>query len=172
MSSRIAVYAGSFDPPTFGHIDVIRRVQPIFDKLYLVVANNARKTTLFSAEERVELLEGAVKDVLPKGSYEIATHSGLIVEFCAKVGSRVLIRGLRALSDFEAEFAMSTMNHRLSPKVETFLVMTDQKYFFVSSSLIKEVFQHGGDLKGLVPDNVEKALVKKCPSSSQKSRKA
>lgn len=159
-----AVYAGSFDPPTNGHLDIIRRMHPNFDKLHLVIAANPRKQTLFTAEERAQLLREAVAEILPAGSFEVAVHGGLVVDYCRQVKSRVLIRGLRAISDFESEFQMATMNRRLDPSVETLLVMTDEKYFFVSSSLIKEVALHGGPLKGLVPPNVEKALVKRCPS--------
>ncbi|MBS1984895.1 MAG: pantetheine-phosphate adenylyltransferase [Bdellovibrionales bacterium] len=161
--SRTAVYAGSFDPPTNGHLDIIRRVQPRFGKLYLVIAENARKQALFSTAERMALLQEALKD-LPVGSVEVRTHDGLIVDFCRQVKSTVLIRGLRAISDFEGEFQMATMNRRLDHDIETFLIMTDEKYFFVSSSLVKEVAAHGGDLTGLVTPQVEKALVKKCRS--------
>lgn len=170
--SRTAVYAGSFDPPTNGHIDVIRRVQPNFDKLYLVVAENSRKNTLFTTEERVKLLQGALEPILPEGSFEVESCSGLIVDYCRKVGTHILIRGLRAISDFEAEFQMATMNRRLRGDIETLLVVTDEKYFFVSSSLIKEVAYHGGELEGLVPENVKKALEKKCRSSQRKFPKA
>ncbi len=158
---RIAVYAGSFDPPTLGHLDVIQRVQPLFDKIYLVVADNSRKHTLFSSSERVELLEGAADEILPKGSFEIRLHQGLIVNLCKDVGAKVLIRGLRALSDFENEFQMATMNRRLDSSIETLHIMTDEKFFFVSSSLVKELAYNEGSLKELVPTNVLKALLKK-----------
>jgi len=93
---RVAVYAGSFDPPTFGHLDVIQRVQPLFDKLYLVIADNSRKNTLFDIAERLKLLHDAAAEILPVGSFEVQVHRGLIVDFCAKIGAQVLIRGLRA----------------------------------------------------------------------------
>lgn len=169
---RMAVYAGSFDPPTNGHLDIIRRVSPLFDKLHLVVAENNRKNTLFTAAERVALLKEALKGDVSEANSIVTSHQGLVVEYCREHGAQVLIRGLRAISDFESEFQMATMNRRLGPEIETLLVMTDEKYFFVSSSLIKEVFMHGGDLRRLVPSNVEKALVKKCRSSKRKSRKA
>ena len=158
---RIAVYAGSFDPPTNGHLDVIRRVQPLFDKIYLVIADNLRKATLFTNTERLQLLNGALDVVLPKGSFEVSLHQGLVVDFCKEVGAKVLIRGLRALSDFESEFQMATMNRRLDPSIETLHVMTDEKFFFLSSSLVKELAYHGGPLKELVPPNVLKALVER-----------
>jgi pantetheine-phosphate adenylyltransferase len=159
---RIAVYAGSFDPPTNGHLDIVKRVQPGFEKLYLVVAENPRKKYLFTAEERRDLLTEALRGEVPEGSVEAVVHSGLVVDFCKQVGSQVLIRGLRASSDFESEFQMATMNRRLNSSVETLLVMTDEKYFFVSSSLVKEVAYHGGALDGLVPPNVQQILVNKC----------
>lgn len=158
LVKRIAVYAGSFDPPTNGHLDVILRVQPLFDKIYLLVASNSRKKTLFTAEERVELLIGALAERIPLGSFEVRSCSGLVVDFCREIGAKVLIRGLRALSDFENEFSMATMNRRLDPGIETLHVMTDEKYFFLSSSLVKELSRHKTDLQGLVPDNVSEAL--------------
>jgi pantetheine-phosphate adenylyltransferase len=161
---RLAVYAGSFDPPTNGHIDIVRRVQPLFDKLYLVVAENARKTPFFSSKERQELLNGALKDSLPRDSFEVCIHDGLIVDFCKKIGATVLVRGLRAVSDFEVELQMASMNRRLDPKIETFHVMTDEKFFFVSSSLIREVAYHGGELGELVPANVREKLKQKVQS--------
>lgn len=158
---RTAVYAGSFDPPTSGHLDVICRVQPLFDKLFLVVADNLRKQALFSADERIKLLHDALSKRLPKNSFEVKPHNGLVVEFCQKVGAHVLIRGIRAVSDFESEFQMATMNRRLDPTIETLHVMTDERHFFVSSSLVKELAMHGAPLEELVPPNVLKALKKK-----------
>lgn len=156
-----AVYAGSFDPMTLGHLDVIQRVAPLFDKLYLLVARNSTKTSLFDVEERKALLEANVSDLLPKGSYEIEDYEGLTVNYCEEKKAKVLIRGIRALSDFEKEFQMATMNRHLNRSVESLHVMTDEKYFFVSSSLVKEIAAHGGPLSHLVPKNVEEALKKK-----------
>ncbi len=158
---RLAVYAGSFDPPTNGHLDVIRRVAPLFDKLYLVVADNSRKQSLFSQEERVELLHEALEKILPKKSFAVESFKGLIVNFCKKVGAQVLIRGIRAVSDFENEFQMATMNRKLDPTIETLHVMTDEKFFFLSSSLVKELARHHAPLEELVPSNVLKALKKR-----------
>jgi len=155
---RNAVYAGSFDPPTSGHLDVIRRVQPLFDRLHLVVAVNGAKHSLFSAEERVELLRESVAEVLPRGSFEVPAPHGLIVDFCRDRGIHCLIRGLRAVSDFEKEFQMAAMNRRLDSSIETLHVMTDESFFFVSSSLVKELAHHRAPLKGLVPRPVLKAL--------------
>lgn len=159
--NRIAVYAGSFDPPTNGHLDVVRRVQPLFDKIYMLVADNSRKKTLFTADERVELLVGALAERIPLGSFEVRPWTGLVVDFCKEIGAKVLIRGLRAVSDFENEFQMATMNRRLDPTVETLHVMTDEQYFFLSSSLVKELARHKTNLNNLVPQNVMEALKKK-----------
>ncbi len=157
----IAVYAGSFDPPTNGHIDVVLRMQPLFEKIYLVVAENSRKNTLFTSEERVELLINALAEKLPLGSFEVRTYSGLIVDFCKEIGANILIRGIRAVSDFENEFQMATMNRKLNPDIETLHVMTDERYFFLSSSLVKELARHERALLDLVPQNVLEALQKK-----------
>jgi pantetheine-phosphate adenylyltransferase len=158
---RTAVYAGSFDPPTNGHLDVLRRVAPLFDKIHLVVASNSGKNSLFRSEERIALLKEAIAEALPGLSIEITSWDGLVVDYCKKVEARVLIRGLRALSDFENEFQMATMNRHLNPQIETLHIMTGEKFFFISSSLIKEVARFGGNLTELVPKNVEKALKKK-----------
>jgi pantetheine-phosphate adenylyltransferase len=156
-----AVYAGSFDPLTQGHLDIIRRVQPLFDKLHLVVAANSSKKTLFTAAERVELIKKSVEGILPDGSFEVRSHAGLLVDFCRANGVHVLIRGLRAVSDFEKEFQMSAMNRRLAPDIETLHVMTDERHFFLSSSLVKEIAVHDGPLEELVPPPVAAALRKK-----------
>jgi pantetheine-phosphate adenylyltransferase len=169
---RVGVYAGSFDPPTNGHLDVVHRVAPSFDVLYLVVADNARKNTLFTGAERASLLSQALKKQKLPCRVEVAVHHGLTIEFCKKVKCKVMIRGLRAISDFEAEFSMATMNRRLAPDIETFLVMTGENHFFVSSSLVKEAALHGADVRNLVPSNVAKALEKKCRSFKKESRKA
>ena len=160
--TRLAVYAGSFDPPTNGHIDVVQRIAPHFDCLYLVVADNPRKKSLFTAPERVEMLQGAIQATKFEKLCKVTSHGGLIVNFCKEVGAKVLIRGLRAVSDFETEFQIASMNRTLDPNIETLHVMTDEKYLFISSTLIKEVAQFGTDkLRELVPVNVEKALVKR-----------
>lgn len=165
MTNRIGVYAGSFDPPTMGHLDVFQRTHKLFDKYYLVVAKNIGKNAVFSPEERAELLKASVKEVAPGATdIEVCVHRGLIVEFCNKVGAKTLVRGLRAISDFEKEFQIATMNRRLAPKVDTLHMMTDEKYFFVSSTLIKEVASLGGALKDIVPSCVAEALKEKYKS--------
>ena len=131
---RAAVYAGSFDPLTLGHLDIIQRVAPLFDRLYLAVGRNQKKQGLFRAEERAELIRGAIKSARLKGDFHVEIVDGLIVDFCKEHEIHVLIRGLRALSDFETELQISSMNRKLAPKIETFHVMTAEKYFFLSSS--------------------------------------
>ena len=160
---RAAVYAGSFDPLTLGHLDIIQRVAPLFDRLYLAVGRNQKKQGLFRAEERAELIRGAIKSARLKGDFQVEIVDGLIVDFCKEHDIHVLIRGLRALSDFETELQISSMNRKLAPKIETFHVMTAEKYFFLSSSIVKEIASFGGSLDGLVPDNVAIALQKKFP---------
>ena len=159
--TRTAVYAGSFDPPTLAHIDIIQRVSKMFDKIFVVLAQNPRKQYLLSEAERVNLLKAAITKYVPNGSCEIQTHGGLITDFCRQNKASILVRGMRAVSDFEGELAMATMNRRLNADVDTVHVMTHPDYFFVSSSLVKEVAIHGGSLDGLVPEGVAEALKRK-----------
>jgi len=169
---RVAVYAGTFDPPTLGHLDVLSRVEPLFDKIYVVVAENHRKKTLFTPQQRVSLIEDSLKELKQfKSHIEVLSYAGLIVDFCKKQNAKVLIRGLRAISDFENELQMAAMNRRLMAGIETLHMMTDEKYLFVSSSLIKEVAMSGGALGGIVPKCVEKALKNIFKSSAEKKSK-
>jgi pantetheine-phosphate adenylyltransferase len=158
---RKAVYAGSFDPPTNGHIDILARVQPHFDKILVVVAFNPRKKTLFSASERVKLLDSALREKLPSGTYEVHAHDALLIDFCRTHKAKTLIRGLRAISDFENEVQMAAMNRRLAPEIETFHVMTDEKFSFISSSLIRELAYFDAPLNEWVPEPVVDALKRK-----------
>lgn len=150
-----AIYPGSFDPITLGHIDIIRRMQPLFSELTVVVANSQRKQYLFTLEERVEFIRANLKGL--KG-VTIDKCDGLITDYAASSGANVIVRGLRAVSDFEYEFAMAGMNRKLKPSIETMIVFTKPEYSFVASTMVKEVAAHGGDLSGLVPDNVIDAL--------------
>lgn len=150
-----AIYPGSFDPITLGHLDIIRRIQPLFSELVVVVANSQRKQYLFSLEERAELIRqnlGSLKNVT------IDKCDGLIVDYAKASGAQVIVRGLRAISDFESEYAMSTMNKQLYANVETMIVFTRPEYSFVASTMVKEVAHFGGDLTALVPANVITAL--------------
>jgi pantetheine-phosphate adenylyltransferase len=153
-----AIYPGSFDPITLGHLDIIRRMQPLFSELTVVVANSRRKNYLFSLEERVQMIRenlGGLSNV------RIDKCEGLIVDYARTNGAKVIVRGLRAVSDFEYETNMAGINKTLEPKIETMIVFTRPEFSFVASSMVKEVAQHGGDLKGFVPPNVVQALLKR-----------
>ena len=150
-----AIYPGSFDPITLGHLDIIRRIQPYFSELTVLVANSQRKKYLFSLEERVALIEANLNGL---DKVHIDKCDGLIVDYAQKTGARVIVRGLRAISDFEYEFAMANMNNRLHSGVETMIVFTRPEYGFVSATMVKEVAHHDGDLTNLVPPNVVDAL--------------
>lgn len=146
-----AIYPGSFDPVTCGHLDIIKRASRIFDELYVVVFENVGKSPLFTAEERVEMLVEACKGM---ENVRVSCSSGLLVDFARKHGIQVIIKGLRAVSDFDYEFKMALMNKKLAPEVDTLFMMTSVEYLFLSSSLVKETVSYGGCVEGLVPPNV------------------
>ena len=150
-----ALYPGTFDPPTNGHVDLIERGSKLFDHLTVAILVNPVKNPLFTVEERVEMLEEVTG---PLGNVSIATFDGLMVEFARKVGASAVLRGIRAISDYEHEFQMALMNRRLAPDVETVFLQPAGRYSFVSSRMVKEVFSFGGDISGLVPPNVVKKL--------------
>jgi len=145
---RIAVYPGSFDPIHNGHLDIIQRMIPGWDEVVVAVLNNEKKKPLFSVAERLEMIREAVSD---HPTCRVESFSGLLVDFMDHLGARVVVRGLRAVSDFEVEFQMALMNRRLNPGVETLFMTPREDYSYLSSRLIKEVFSLGGDLDGLVP---------------------
>lgn len=155
MTPRVAVYAGSFDPITRGHEDVMQRSLEFVDRLVVAVAINASKNPLFSVEERVALL-GTVTAREPR--IEVRTFTGLLVDFAGTVGARLIIRGLRAVSDFEYEFQMALMNRHLSGGLETVFMVPSLATTYISSSIVREVARYGGDLKDLVSDGVAQAL--------------
>jgi len=150
-----ALYPGTFDPPTNGHVDLIQRGSRLFDHLTVSVLNNRGKNPLFSVSERVEMLEEATRAM---GNVSVATFDGLMVEFARLQGASAVLRGIRAISDYEYEFQMALMNRRLAPEIETVFLQPAGRYSFVSSRMLKEVFSLGGDVTGLVPPNVLKRL--------------
>ncbi len=150
-----AIYPGSFDPITYGHLDIIQRGLGVFDHVVVAVAHNIDKQGLFTLEERKALIREATKDL---EGITVDSFEGLLVDYVERVGGNVIIRGLRATSDFEYEFHMASINRHLNENFDTFFMMTAKDYFFVSSRTIKEVAMLGGSVKGLVPGNVEKAL--------------
>jgi pantetheine-phosphate adenylyltransferase len=147
---RVAIYPGSFDPLTNGHLSLIQRGLEMFDRLVVAIVVNPKKTPLFTMEERRQLIREAV----PDERVEIDSFEGLLVEYAKRRGINVLLRGLRAVSDFDYEFQMANMNRKLAPKVETVFMMTGEDYFYISSQLVREVAMYGGSVKGLVPPNV------------------
>lgn len=159
--SKIAVYPGSFDPITTGHLDIIERISHIFDHVIVLVADSNEKKYMFSAEERAQFLKKAINGN-PK--IEVDIFKGLTVEYMRKRKAHVIVRGLRAVADFEYEGTLASMNHRLAPEVETFMVFSRPEYYFISSRGVKELARNGGDLKGLVPDFVGQELVQKLKS--------
>lgn len=154
-----AVYPGTFDPITNGHIDILERGLALFDRIIVAIAQNPRKSPLFSADERIEFIKDAVGDRGNALTYDV--FEGLLVDYCQRVGATCIIRGLRAMADFEYEFQFAHMNRRLAPGVDTVFFMTDERNHYVSSSLVKEVASFGGDVSGLVPPAVERALHEK-----------
>jgi pantetheine-phosphate adenylyltransferase len=156
QSHSIAVYPGTFDPITNGHLDVLTRALGIFQRVIVTIAPNIRKNPLFSTDERMQF----IRDALPEhvSRLEFAVFEGLLVDFCRSRNASVIVRGLRALADFEYEFQFAHMNRRLAPGVDTVFFMTDERNHYVSSSLVKEVASLGGDVTGLVPAAVVAAL--------------
>ena len=161
MSDRIGVYPGTFDPIHNGHLDIIERCLPIFDEVVIAILYNEAKKPLFSVEERAETIRDLVGD-----RCRIESFSGLLVDYMDKIGARTVVRGLRAVSDFEYEFQMALMNRRLNPRVETVFLMPKEDYSYLSSRLVKEVYSLGGNLEGLVPAPVLDRLHKRLRSSS------
>jgi len=150
-----ALYPGTFDPPTNGHVDLIQRGAKLFGHLTVAVLNNPGKNPLFTVSERVEMLEEVIR---PFDNVSVATFDGLTVEFARQQGAVAILRGIRAISDYEYEFQMALMNRRLAPEIETVFLQPAGRYSFVSSRMLKEVFSFGGDVSGLVPPTVLKRM--------------
>ena len=158
----IAVYPGSFDPATYGHLDVIRRASVSFDKVIIGVLHNSAKSPLFSAGERVNILCEVLKDM---PSVSVRAFDGLTVDFARECGAKAMIRGLRATTDFEYEMQIAHTNHELDAEVDTVFFITNLKYAYLSSSVVKEIAMYGGDISKFVPPFVERALLDKCGTS-------
>jgi pantetheine-phosphate adenylyltransferase len=153
VRDSVAIYPGSFDPMTNGHVDLVKRTLRVFNKVIVAIATNPEKDhSLFTLDERLQMVREVFRGM--KGRVEADSFQGLLVDYAEQKQSTVVIRGLRAISDFEYEFQMAMMNHRLKPKLETFFMMTGESEFYISSRLVKEVAGLGGDVNGLVPPNV------------------
>jgi len=155
---KIAIYPGSFDPITNGHLSILRRALTIFDSITIAIAERPRKTTLFSLEERMEMIRESIKN---DDKVFVDSFRGLLVDYVTSKNTNIILRGMRALSDFEYEFQMSLMNRKLNKNIQTIFMMTDYKWFYTSSTIIKEAASYGGTIKGLVPDIVCQKLKEK-----------
>ena len=155
---KIAVYPGTFDPVTNGHLDILMRASSIFDVVYVAIVINLRKEPLFSTDERIKLVRECTKDF---SNVQIEKFNGLVVDFAQKVGATVVIRGLRAISDFDYEFQMALTNRQLNENVDTVFLMPHKDYTYLSSSTIREIAKFNGDVSGFVPDVVRKAMARK-----------
>jgi pantetheine-phosphate adenylyltransferase len=155
---RIAVYPGSFDPVTNGHLDVIQRAACIFDKLIVAVLENPDKTPMFTQDERVSMLKKVTGGI---SNVEVEHFSGLLIHYMNTKNAKVIIKGLRAVSDFEYEFQMAMLNHKLNPEIETLFMMTNNKYSYLSSSAVKQIAMYGGCIKELVPDSILTQVLRK-----------
>jgi pantetheine-phosphate adenylyltransferase len=156
--SQIAVYPGSFDPITLGHVDIINRISPLYAQVIVLVASSSQKSSLFDQNEKKVLLEQSLAHLK---NVKVDFFEGLTVEYMKKNKADVIVRGLRAVADFEYEMTMANMNKKLAPEIETLLICSRPEFYYISSRGVKEVATHGGALQGLVPEAVEKALLKK-----------
>ena len=165
----IAVYPGSFDPITNGHIDLLERALKLFDNVIIAIAANPGKQPLFSTQERLEMIKDSLAHYPWKDRVKVDLFEGLLVDYVHSIPTRAIVRGLRAISDFEYEFQMALMNRKLNADIETAFIMTGMRWIYTSSRIIKEVVRSGGDVSGLVPDNVEKKLIKRLAGLSKNS---
>jgi pantetheine-phosphate adenylyltransferase len=158
---KIAVYPGSFDPITNGHLDLLERGLKIFDRIIIAIAANPSKKPLFTLEERLDMIRTSIKDHPLHHKMQVDSFQGLLVEYVARADAKAILRGLRAISDFEYEFQMALMNRKLSNEIETLYLMTGMRWIYISSRIIKEVVVSGGCVSGLVPEIVEQRLREK-----------
>ncbi len=156
--SKIAVYPGSFDPITMGHVDIINRISPLYDEVIVLVANSAQKQSLFTSEERKDLIEKSLSHLK---NVKVDFFQGLTTDYMKKHNAQVIVRGLRAVVDFEYEMTMANMNKKIAPELETLLVFASPEYYYISSRGVKELALNGGPLNGLVPEVVIEAMAKK-----------
>ena len=155
MGQKLAIYPGTFDPLTNGHLSIINRALKIFDKVTIAILVNPNKTPLFSLEERIEMLNKIFRN---QDNVDVDSFNGLLIDYAVKKETNVIVRGLRALSDFEYEFQMALMNRKLNRDIQSVFLMTDYKWFYISSTIVKEAARYGGDVKGLVPNIVHDRL--------------
>lgn len=165
---KIAVYPGSFDPITNGHLDIIKRASKVFDKVIVSILVNSSKTPCFEMEERKALIERVVGDI---PNVEVDCFEGLLVNYVRKKDAHVIIKGLRAISDFEYEFQMALANTKIAPDIETLFMMTNQEYSYLSSSIVKELASLGGSLEGLVPDEIMQDIIDKVKKHEERLKK-
>jgi len=161
VSKKIAIYPGSFDPFTNGHIDLVERATRIFDLVIVTVAVNSKKETLFTGQEREDLIREAIQNKPWRDSVEVEQFTGLLIDFAEEKNATVLLRGVRQISDFEYEFQMALTNRRLSPNLDTLFLMPDENHAITSSSIVKEVARWGGNISSFVPPNIHTAILKK-----------
>ncbi|MGO8944919.1 MAG: pantetheine-phosphate adenylyltransferase [Syntrophobacteraceae bacterium] len=165
----IAVYAGSFDPITNGHIDLLERALKLFDNIIIAIAANPGKDPLFSNDERLEMIKESLAHHPLKDRVQVDLFQGLLVDYVQSIPTKAIVRGLRAISDFEYEFQMALMNRKLNGGIETAFIMTGMHWIYTSSRIIKEVVRSGGNVTGLVPENVEKKLIERLGSPGKNS---
>jgi len=161
---KIAVYPGSFDPITNGHLDIIKRGLSLFDEIIVLIAYNSNKSSLFTVQERVEMIHEALRDMKRA---RVDTYDGLLVDYVHNAGANIILRGLRAMSEFEYEFQLALMNRRINRSIETVFLMTGYKWFYTSSTIIKEASRLGGSPKGFVPDIVYRKMQEKFPKMNE-----
>jgi len=162
----IAVYPGTFDPVTFGHLDIIQRASQLYDKLIIGVLHNSEKTPLFSVQERVNILTKATEDI---ANVEVRSFEGLSVDFARKSGAKVIVRGLRLITDFEYELQMAQTNRKLAPDVDTTFLYTSLQYSYLSSTTVKEVARFGGDIREFVPSFIVEEIMKKLDTGNKEN---
>jgi pantetheine-phosphate adenylyltransferase len=166
--SSVAVYPGSFDPITNGHIDLLERALKMFDEVIIAIAVNVGKEPLFSAHERLEMIKESLSDHPLRDRVKVELLNGLLVDYVQSLHATTIVRGLRAVSDFEYEFQMALMNRKLNPEIETAFIMTGMRWIYISSRIIKEVVRSGGDVSGLVPDGVARKLTQRLSAAKSK----